>query len=188
MLASASPRRAELLARVGLVFESRPGACDETPLPCEPPVAMARRLAQLKAESVATPDALVLGADTVVWPDGAAGGGALGKPADAAEARTMLRALSGRVHNVTTAFALTGAIPCEVHDVTTRVWMRDVGDDELDAYLAGDEWCDKAGGYGIQGVAAGFVTRIEGSYTAVVGLPLCEVIVRLRALGVRGSP
>jgi septum formation protein len=88
------------------------------------------------------------------------------------------------MHRVTTAFAIVGAVPSETHDITTDVWMRELVDAELAAYLATDEWRDKAGAYGIQGIAAAFVTRIDGSYTAVVGLPLAEVIVRLRALGV----
>lgn len=181
VLASASPRRAELLARVGFAFERRVVPCDETPRPGEHPVALARRLARDKAEAVASGDAVILGADTVVWRSAAKE--PLGKPADEHDARAMLRALAGGRHHVTTAFALTGACPCEVHDVTTDVWMRPLEDGELDAYLAGAEWRDKAGAYAIQGVAAGFVTRIDGSYTAVVGLPLAEVVVRLRALG-----
>lgn len=185
VLASASPRRAELLARVGLRFERRVSDCDETPAAGEHPIALARRLAQQKAEAVATPDAIVLGSDTVVWCDDDLA--VLGKAVDAAEARAMLRRLAGGVHLVTTAFALTGAVPTEVHDVTTRVWMRALDDAEQAAYLASDEWRDKAGAYGIQGIAAAFVTRIEGSYTAVVGLPLAEVVVRLAELGVRGG-
>jgi septum formation protein len=185
VLASASPRRAELLARVGLRFERRVSDCDETPEAGEHPIALARRLARRKAEAVATPDAIVLGADTVVWCEDDLG--VLGKAADVAEARAMLRRLAGGVHLVTTAFALTGAVPTEVHEITTRVWMRSLEDAEQDAYLASDEWRDKAGAYGIQGIAAAFVTRIEGSYTAVVGLPLAEVVVRLGELGVRGG-
>ncbi len=181
VLASASPRRAELLERAGFRFVRRVGPCDETPREGEHPVALARRLASAKADAVATPDAVVLGADTVVWqPDDLV---PLGKPDDERQARALLTKLVGGMHHVTTAFALTGAVPCEVHDVTTMVWMRTPGADEIEAYLAGDEWRDKAGGYGIQGVAAAFVTRIEGSYTAVVGLPLAEVVMRLRALG-----
>ncbi len=186
VLASGSPRRVELLTRVGLRFERRAVACDETPRRGEHPVALARRLAVAKAEAVASADprsdAIVLGADTVVWRT--AEFGAVGKPVDVDDARTMLRSLVGGVHRVTTAFALTGAVECEVHDVTTMVWMRGVGERELETYLAGNEWCDKAGGYGIQGTAAAFVTRIEGSYTAVVGLPLAEVVERLSALGI----
>jgi len=182
VLASASPRRAELLARAGIRFDVRPSDCDETPEPGEHPIALARRLALAKATAVATTDRIVLGADTIVWLSDPMR--ALGKPSDVDDARAMLRSLGGRMHHVTTAFALTGAVPSEVHDLTTDVWMRALPDAELDAYLAGDEWRDKAGAYGIQGLAAAFVTRIDGSYTAVVGLPLAEVIVRLRALGV----
>lgn len=182
VLASASPRRSELLARAGIRFEVRPSDCDETPEPGEHPVALARRLAIAKATAVASPDRIVLGADTIVWASDTTR--ALGKPTDVDDARAMLRTLAGCMHHVTTAFALTGTIPTEVHDITTDVWMRALADDELDAYLAADEWRDKAGAYGIQGLAAAFVTRIDGSYTAVVGLPLAEVIVRLRELGV----
>jgi septum formation protein len=184
VLASASPRRAELLGRAGVAFESRPSECDETPIEGEDPIALARRLASAKAQAVAQGDRtrIVLGADTVVWlPDTKT---MLGKPRDIDDARAMLRSLAGRMHRVTTAFAIVGAVPAETHDVTTDVWMRELADAELAAYLATDEWRDKAGAYGIQGIAAAFVTRIDGSYTAVVGLPLAEVIVRLRALGV----
>lgn len=180
VLASASPRRADLLGRAGIRFDVRPVDCDETPLVGEHPIALTRRLALAKVAAAAATDRIVLGADTTVWFADAM----LGKPTDVAEARAMLRSLAGRKHHVTTAFALGGAVPAEVHDITTDVWMRPLADDELDAYLAAEEWRDKAGAYGIQGLAAAFVTRIDGSYTAVVGLPLAEVIVRLRALGV----
>lgn len=180
VLASASPRRAELLGRAGVRFEVRPTDCDETPLPGEHPIALTRRLALAKVTAASANDRIVLGADTTVWFADAM----LGKPTSAADARAMLHSLAGRKHHVTTAFALGGAVPSEVHEVTTDVWMRTLADDELDAYLAADEWRDKAGAYGIQGLAAAFVTRIDGSYTAVVGLPLAEVVVRLRALGV----
>lgn len=127
-------------------------------------------------------DAIVLAADTVVWCDASA---AMGKPEHAAEAAAFLQRLAGATHHVTTAWALGGRVDLEVHEQTTRVTMRTLADDEIATYVAGGEWHDKAGGYAIQGAAAAFVTRIEGSYTAVVGLPLAEVVARLRELGVQ---
>ncbi|MBC8071989.1 MAG: Maf family protein, partial [Deltaproteobacteria bacterium] len=122
-----------------------------------------------------------LAADTVVWCDASA---AMGKPEHPAEAAAFLARLSGATHQVTTAWALAGRVALEVHEQTTQVTMRALAADEIAAYVEGGEWQDKAGGYAIQGAAAAFVTRIEGSYTAVVGLPLAEVVARLRELGV----
>jgi len=181
VLASASPRRAELLRGAGVPFEVAASACDERPRPDERPVALARRLAAAKAQVCARTDAIVLAADTVVWTDERT---QLAKPADREEAATFLRALSGREHSVTTAWALAGAVPLEVHAETTRVWFRALAERDLAAYLATEEWTDKAGAYGIQGAAAGFVARIDGSYTNVVGLPLAQVVARLREIGV----
>lgn len=181
VLASGSPRRAELLRSASVTFVQRSGACDETPLAGEHPVALARRLAEAKARACPVPGHVRLGADTVVWRTPAAV--AIGKPDDRRHAIEILRELAGGMHLVTTGWALVDDDGVEVHDVTTRVFMRPLGDDEIERYVAGDEWRDKAGGYGIQGAAAGFVTHIEGSYTNVVGLPLAEVVVRLRARG-----
>jgi septum formation protein len=189
VLASASPRRADLLAQAGLTFEVRATGVDERPLANEAAVEHARRIAAAKVEAAAsalrtTASAVILAADTVVWqpPDGPP----LGKPDDRSHATAMLRALTrseAGPHCVTTAWAIARAhASTEVHDETTRVWMRPVDADELEAYLDCNEWCDKAGGYGIQGRAGAFVSRIEGSYTNVVGLPLAQVVSRLRAL------
>lgn len=180
VLASASPRRAELLRGAGLSFEVVAGACDERPRAGEHPVALARRLAVDKAAACSQSDAIVLAADTVVWIDEHT---ALGKARDRGEAAAFLGMLAAREHLVTTAWALAGAIATEVHAETTTVEFRPLGPAEIEAYLAKGEWSDKAGAYGIQGAAASFVARIVGSYTNVVGLPLAQVVLRLRELG-----
>ncbi len=182
VLASASPRRAELLRSAGVPFVQCAGECDETAHAGEHPIKLARRLAETKARACPMPGHLRLGADTVVWLDGSAA--AMGKPCGRDHALSLLQALSGRMHHVTTAWALVDDRNVEIHEVTTRVFMRSLARGEIERYLATDEWRDKAGGYGIQGAAAGFVTHIEGSYTNVVGLPLSEVVVRLRGRGV----
>jgi septum formation protein len=182
VLASASPRRAELLRGAGLAFTVRATDCDEAPGPDEAPIELARRLALAKATAVADTRAIVLAADTVVWIDART---VLGKARDRDEAVAFLRTLAGRAHSVTTAWALAGAVAPEVHHETTTVWFRPLAPADIDDYLARDEWTDKAGAYGIQGAAAGFVPRIEGSYTNVVGLPLAQVLARLDELGVR---
>ncbi|HVZ86486.1 MAG TPA: Maf family protein [Polyangia bacterium] len=184
ILASASPRRRELLERVGLRLEVIPGAIDETPLPDEKPDAYARRVAGAKCDVVA--DALpaarglaVLGADTTVIIDGAI----LGKPADAADARAMLGRLAGRRHEVVTAYAIRLGDQRVERSVTTMVAVRAMQPAEVDAYVAAGEWRDKAGGYAVQGIAAAFVTDLRGSLTNVIGLPLAEVLADLLALG-----
>ena len=184
ILASASPRRRELLERVGLRLEVNPGAIDETPLPDEKPDAYARRVAGAKCDVVA--DALpaerrlaVLGADTTVIIDGAI----LGKPADAADARAMLGRLAGRRHEVVTAYAIRFGDRRVERSVTTMVAVRALQPAEVDAYIAAGEWHDKAGGYAVQGIAAAFVTDLRGSLTNVIGLPLAEVLADLLALG-----
>jgi len=188
VLASASPRRADLLRTAGLQFTVAPVDGDESWLPGEAPAAYAGRVARLKA-GLAVPEhpgAVILAADTTVWiaPDAPP----IGKPADRDEAAATLRALAGGSHFVTTAFAIadtrTATLRWIERQVTTRVHMRVVAADELAAYLDTDDWRDKAGGYGIQSRAAGIVTAIDGSYTAVVGLPLAEVVLALRELGV----
>lgn len=186
VLASASPRRAALLRSAGLDVQVRPVACDETPRPHETAVAYARRIAAAKLTAALADRSgplPTLTADTVVWRARTAR--PLGKPRDREHARAGLRRLLGTDHFVTTAWALAwpSGEPSVAHE-TTRVWMRALCDQELERYLDTDEWHDKAGGYGIQGHAAGLVTRIEGSYTNVVGLPLAQV---LQALG-RGMP
>ncbi|MBK8264061.1 MAG: septum formation protein Maf [Nannocystis sp.] len=185
VLASASPRRAELLRSAGLEFSVEPVDCDERWIPGEHPVAYAERLARAKAELARAADAIILAADTTVWiaPDAPP----LGKPSDRREAARALRALSAASpHRVTSAFAIldrrrpTAAI--HVAHSTTEVWMRPLSERDLEAFLDTDEWRDKAGGYGIQGRAAAFVRRIAGSYTAVVGLPLAELLEALHGL------
>ena len=176
ILASASPRRKEILASAGLDFEVRPSAIDEAPLAGEPPKDYARRVARDKALSVAagaTPGHLVLGADTIV----VAGGEILGNPRDAADAVRMLRMLSGASHQVITGVCLVRA-PAELvaltHE-TTAVTFRDLDEEEVTKYVASGEPLDKAGAYGIQGLASKFVTRVEGCYFNVVGLPVALV-------------
>jgi septum formation protein len=185
LLASASPRRTELLRGAGIPHDVLPADVDEQPLPGEGGVALAQRLAAAKAAAVAerlSGPALVLAADTVVVIDGVL----LGKPADGAEAETMLRALSGRGHEVVTAFALRGvdpAGPSILQAVRTQVRFRVLHEAEIRGYVATGEPLDKAGAYGIQGRGAGLVLGISGSYSNVVGLPLAEVIEALAVLG-----
>jgi septum formation protein len=176
ILASASPRRKEILASAGLNFEVCPSAIDEAPLAGERPEDYARRVARDKALSVAaqTPaGSLVLGADTIVVADEEI----LGKPRDAADAARMLRILSGVSHQVITGVCIVRA-PAELialrHE-TTAVTFRDLDDDEISNYVASGEPLDKAGAYGIQGLASKFVTRVEGCYFNVVGLPVALV-------------
>jgi septum formation protein len=186
VLASASPRRRELLARLGIPLEVWPAEIDESALPGEDALTYVRRVATAKVEAVAValPQRWLLAADTVVEIDGAI----LGKAADDGEARAMLRRLVGRVHRVTTAFSLrgpgaSGQRLARDRIVTTEVWMRAAGEPEIDDYVAAGEWRGKAGAYAIQGMAAALVTEIRGSVTNVVGLPLAEVLEELRAAG-----
>lgn len=188
ILASASPRRAELLASAGLTFRVLVSAVPEVWEPSETPEEYVRRNATAKALAICqrhgsdVEGALVIGADTiVVSPDGRI----LEKPADAADARRMLTALSGSEHRVCTSYAIcngtTGyVLVSEV--VTTIVSFRDCGEDEIERYVSSGEPMDKAGAYGIQGGAAGFVDSLVGSYTNVVGLPLSHVLRSLRDL------
>ncbi|TPV95272.1 MAG: septum formation protein Maf [Myxococcales bacterium FL481] len=188
VLASGSPRRAQLLASAGLTPSIVPARdLDESWRPPESPVAYTRRLAEEKGVAVAaTVDepAVLLAADTTVWFQDEP----IGKPRDRAHAHAMLSQLTaGTPHRVTTACAvLAPDRKTAVIDVTTTVSMRRVPPAELQRYLDGEEWTDKAGGYAIQGGAASFVTRIDGSYTNVVGLPLAEVIELLAARGIVG--
>lgn len=183
VLASASPRRAELLRLAGLQPRVCPASIDESLLAGEDPVAYVTRLAREKATAApAPPDAVVLAADTAV----VLGEELLGKPADPADAAAMLRRLRGRSHLVSTGVALLtpgGAIVGTV--VTTEVVVAPLSDSAIDVYVATGEPLDKAGAYGIQGRAAAFVTRITGSWTNVVGLPLVETLDLLRNAGVR---
>lgn len=182
-LASTSPRRRELLARLGVRFEVRPAQIDERPLSGEDPETTAKRVALAKAEAAASIGAkgIVLGADTVVVLDGTV----LGKPRDKDEALGMLRALRGRGHEVITGVALlnTENGRAYVAAVTTKVWMRDYSEKEMAAYVASGDPYDKAGGYAIQNTLLRPVRRIEGCYFNVVGLPLCEAIKGLIEVG-----
>ena len=173
ILASNSPRRRELLQNAGFEFEVRPSGIEETRLPGESPEDFTRRLALDKALDVArqaSTGSLVLGADTVV----AINGEILEKPADAEDAARMLRTLSGRTHRVITGVCLVRApenvLACK-HE-TTSVTFRSLTEDEIGSYVSSGEPFDKAGGYAIQGLASRFVTRIEGCYFNVVGLPI----------------
>lgn len=186
ILASASPRRRELLAQIGLACEVRPADIDETPRPDEAPAEYVMRLATEKARSVAAawPGRPVLAADTTVVVDDAI----LGKPADRAEGREMLAQLSGRRHQVMTAICLVSDAGSETELVITEVSFMPLDDALCEAYLDTPEPWDKAGGYGIQGLAAVFVSAIEGSYSNVVGLPLHETWQMLRRAGVPTPP
>jgi septum formation protein len=184
VLASASPRRREILATLGLAFEVRSSGADEARSPDEPARAYARRVAGAKALEIAgacAPGAWVLGADTIVVIDGEV----LGKPDGDAASRGMLSMLSGRWHEVTTAVALVraGDGVIETIDVTTRVRFRPVEQGAIERYVAHGEGRDKAGGYAVQGMASGFVAAIEGSYSNVVGLPAAETIALLERHG-----
>lgn len=184
VLASASPRRREYLAGLGLDFTVRPAELDETPRPGEGPENFVRRLAREKAEAVAGafPASWVLAADTVVVVDGEI----LGKPGSGEEAVTMLLRLSGRWHEVWTGFCVCRGLPPEALVGAVRTGVRFMAlDRELcRAYVRTGEPLDKAGAYGIQGKGAFLVEEIRGSYTNVVGLPLAEVLAALRVFGV----
>lgn len=174
-LASASPRRRELLTQIGVSFQVLACSVDESVLPAELPEHYVERLARAKAlagfERLGREaDACVLGADTSVVLEGQI----LGKPADRDESLQMLQALSGREHLVLTAVALASCSGCEVRLVVSRVGFRPITAAEMQGYWATGEPADKAGGYAIQGLAAIFVRYVKGSYSAVVGLPLCE--------------
>lgn len=176
VLASASPRRAELLRAAGYRFLVTTTDVDESPLAGEAPVAYVRRLAETKARAAKWPEITdaVLGADTTV----ALGSAILGKPADAADARRMLRLLAGREHEVHTGVAVRLGTRVWSEVATTRVRFLPLTDAEIAWYVASGEPADKAGGYAIQGLASRFVEWIEGSYSNVVGLPV-HVVHRL---------
>jgi septum formation protein len=184
VLASASPRRIELLALLGITPDRvDPADIDETPLKDETPSRLAARLAVSKAEAVAarSPDAVVLAADTVV----AVGRRLLEKAADEAEAARFLKLLSGRNHRVFTGVAVAAGGRTVRRVVDTRVSFKVLSEPEIAAYVASGEWRGKAGGYGIQGRAGAFVTRLVGSYPAVMGLPLLETVNLLNGVGWR---
>jgi len=186
ILASSSPRRIELLALIGIAPDLvDPADIDETPQRAETPARLAQRLACSKAAVVADrhPDDVVLAADTVV----AVGRRLLEKPADEAEATRFLKLLSGRNHRVFTGVAVIHGGRTSWRVVETRVSFKPLSDGEIAAYVASGEWRGKAGGYGIQGRAAAFITRIVGSHPAVMGLPLYEAANLLRGAGWRGE-
>lgn len=185
VLASGSPRRLELLRRLGLDPEVRVAAVDEALRPGEAPAATVARLAAAKARAVEAPyGALVVAADTEVVLDGTV----LGKPADDPEATAMLRSLSGREHVVLTGVHVRWGEREAAAVEETVVRFRGLGDDEVAAYVATGEPHDKAGGYGIQGAGGMFVERIEGSDTNVVGLPLATVVRLAAEVGVTLLP
>ena len=183
VLASSSPRRRELLNRVGIAFEVVPASLDESVQPGEGFHHYAQRVALAKAEVVMRwfPERWVLAADTVV----ALGDNIFGKPKNKQEAEEMLRILFGNTHVVSTAFALCGpGAPSICEIVTTQVAMRKVHSRELSDYLECGEWEGKAGAYAIQGIAAAFVTEIHGSVTNVIGLPLAQILTALAQRGI----
>lgn len=178
VLASASPRRRQLLEMLGIPFRVEPASVQEIPLPHESPLAYAQRLARDKARAV--PGALVLGADTIVVHEGTI----LEKPADAADAVRMLMRLQGQRHEVITAICLlAGGVAHEAVDQTT-VTFRPATEEFLSRYVATGEPMDKAGSYGIQGYGAALVERIEGDFFGVMGLPVRLVLELLERAGV----
>jgi len=192
LLASASPRRQELLARVGVPLAVHGMDVDESVRPGELPDAYVKRVARDKADAAFRalegglahdrglgPTSPIVAADTIVVVNGAI----LGKPETPEEARRMVLSLAGRRHEVITATSLRKGTARAERTVSTQVSFRTLEPAEADAYVASQEWRGKAGGYAIQGVAAAFVTELRGSLTNVIGLPLAEVIADLRALG-----
>ena len=184
-LASGSPRRRELLVQIGVPFTVVSAAIDETPLTNESAVSYVERLARGKAAAgfavlESTDDVCVLGADTAVIVDDQI----LGKPVDQADALAMLMALAGREHDVLTAIALTDGQRCETVCVSSRVRFRGISAEEATTYWQSGEPQDKAGGYAIQGLGSVFVAGLNGSYSAVVGLPVCETAQLLAQFGI----
>jgi septum formation protein len=177
VLASRSPRRAELLRNAGIPFTVAAADVDETPQNREAPEDYAQRVATDKAREVhAGADDIVLGADTVVVIDGQM----LGKPADADDAARMLRLLSDRRHEVITGICIRKANRLVRDWANTKVWFNALSDTEIQEYIASGEPMDKAGAYAIQGLASKFIERIDGSYSNVVGLPVALVYKYIR--------
>ena len=180
VLASASPRRRELLERVGVAITVRPTDVDESVHPGEAPLVYVRRVAAAKAAAALhRVGPWVLAADTIVVIDGVV----LGKAADEDEAAAMLRRLAGRTHDVTTAVALHGPEAVHTLEVTTEVDVVALDEAAIADYVASGEWRGKAGAYAIQGIAGALVRAVRGSVTNVIGLPLAEVVELLRATG-----
>ena len=181
ILASQSPRRRELLSRIFAEFEVMPSLAEEV-AETNAPAEYVKTLAKAKAEEVSSrvgEDALVIGSDTVVALDGKI----LEKPKDADDAFRMLSALSGRAHEVYTGVALSIGGKTLVEHEVTRVWFRDLAEDEISRYIASGEPMDKAGAYGIQEKGAQLVRKIDGDYFNVVGLPVCRLCEMLHSLG-----
>jgi septum formation protein len=176
VLASRSPRRAEILRNAGVPFVVRPADVDETPQDGELPRDYVIRIAADKAYAAAGAGEIVLGADTTVVVDGEI----LGKPRDAADAARMLALLSGRRHEVLTGICLQSAGRTTLECAETSVWFMPLSGQEIDDYVASGEPMDKAGAYGIQGLASKFVQRIEGCYFNVMGLPVALIYQMLR--------
>lgn len=185
ILASASPRRRELLAGQGIVFDVRSSDIPEVPEPGEVAEAFTLRIAAEKAAAVApsAPGAAVLAADTAV----VLGGRILGKPADPDDARSMLRSLAGHTHEVITGVCLLAPTGTERFAVRTAVRFRSIPEAEISWYVGTGEPLDKAGAYAIQGRGGSFVEAIFGSYSNVVGLPLAETLAALRRAGIRAG-
>jgi septum formation protein len=183
ILASQSPRRRELLGLIGIPHTVMPADIDETVMPHEEPVPHCERLAREKAHTLAVqhPDAVVIAADTIVVLDGAI----LGKPADVADARRMVKLLSGRSHTVHTAIAVARDGHTESAVESVEVTFRALSDDEIAAYVATGEPMDKAGAYGIQGWGATIVERVNGDYFSVMGLGLRRLIDLLARVGIQ---
>jgi septum formation protein len=183
ILASASPRRQELLRSVGLKFQIIPGHVNEDQLQDESPRAHVKRLSRDKAMVIANqyPQALVLGADTIVVIDNLI----LGKPKNKKQAREMIERLNGRKHTVFTGFTIAHIVAgvCKTKVVQSAVQFKTISHEEMDWYVNCDEPYDKAGGYAVQGKGAYFIKAIHGSYTNVIGLPLCEVLEEFKTLG-----
>jgi septum formation protein len=177
VLASQSPRRAEILRQAGIAFSVRPASVDETPLDGERPLDYVARLAEEKAAAVpAAADEIVLGADTTVVIDGKI----LGKPADEADARRMLATLAGRRHEVMTGICLKRGEELVRDTAVTEVWLGPMSEHQIAEYAASGEPLDKAGAYAIQGLASKYVDKIHGCYFNVVGLPVAMVFAHLR--------
>ncbi len=186
ILASASPRRKQLLEQIGLQFSIEPSQADETIDPAETPEQAVCRLSLAKAQEIcaATQSSArwIIGSDTIVVRSGMI----LGKPRDREHARSMLRQLSGAEHQVVSGIAIIDRLDGQqfVEAVSTRVRFRKLSADEIDRYIATGEADDKAGAYAIQGLGVCFVAGIEGSYSNVVGLPLCRLTLALKEMGV----
>jgi septum formation protein len=187
ILASSSPRRAEVLRNAGFVFEVRPADVDETRLPHESAENYVRRVAQAKARAISEPAraaaerAIVIAADTTVVAEGQI----LAKPEDAADARRMLSLFNGKTHEVLTALCVINVPAAKeaLHVEKTRVEFLKMSKEEIESYIQTGEPFDKAGAYGIQGIAGRFATRIDGCYFNVLGLPLSRLWTTLQSLG-----